>query len=228
MDKRTGEAVTCHKRNGYRFSMITRTIFQGTKVPLNHWFKVGYLMLASKKGVNALQIHRVMFGERSTHDYHTSWFVCMRWRAAMAGDMIQPLTSIVEADETYVGGEDRNRRWDKKSAQQHARRGELKLGQEKFGFGKVGVIVAIERKGNVVARVIGSQDAPTLAGFVRKVVSKKVSLVVTDENQDYSYILRDIKHESVSHSKNVWVRGEVHTNSIESFWSLLKRGVIGT
>jgi len=228
MDKRTGEAVTCHKRNGYRFSMITRTIFQGTKVPLNHWFKVGYLMLASKKGVNALQIHRVMFGERSTHDYHTSWFVCMRWRAAMAGDMIQPLTSIVEADETYVGGEDRNRRWDKKSAQQHARRGELKLGQEKFGFGKVGVIVAIERKGNVVARVIGSQDAPTLAGFVRKVVSKKVSLVVTDENQDYNYILRDIKHESVSHSKNEWVRGEVHTNSIESFWSLLKRGVIGT
>jgi transposase-like protein len=228
VDKQTGEVMLCHKRNGYRFSVITRTIFQDTKIALNLWFKVGYLMLTSKKGVSALQIHRVMFGEHSTHDYHTSWFMCMRWRAAMAGDMYQPLTGVVEADETYIGGKDRNRHWDKKSAQQRAKRGELALGQEKYGYGKVGVIGAIERKGNVVARVIGSQDAPTLSGFVRKVVSKKVSLVVTDENQDYNYISRDIKHEAVSHSKNEWVRGEVHTNSIESFWSLLKRGVIGT
>jgi hypothetical protein len=105
VDQQTGEVVTCHKRNGYRFSVITRTIFQDTKVKLNLWFKVGYLMLTSKKGVSALQIHRVMFGEKSTHDYHTSWFMCMRWRAAMAGDMYQPLTGIVEADETYVAGQ---------------------------------------------------------------------------------------------------------------------------
>jgi hypothetical protein len=227
VDKQTGEVVTCHKRNGYRFSVTTRTIFQDTKIKLNLWFKVGYMMLTSKKGVSALQIHRVMFGEKSTHDYHTSWFMCMRWRAAMPGDMYQPLTGIVEADETYVGGKDRNRNWNKKSAQVRARIGELPLGQEKFGYGKIGVIGAIERKGNVVARVIGSQDAPTLSGFVRKAVSKKVSLVVTDENQDYNYLGREIKHESVGHSKNEWVRGEVHTNSIESFWSLLKRGVIG-
>src|ERR1700730_11191278 len=227
VDKQTGEVVTCHKRNGYRFSVISRTIFQDTKIKLNLWFKVGYMMLTSKKGVSALQIHRIMFGEKSTHDYHTSWFICMRWRGAMAGNMSQPLQGIVEADETYVGGKDRNRHWNKKSAQVRARIGELPLGQEKFGYGKVGVIGAIERKGNVVARVIGSQDAPTLSGFVRKVVSKKVSLVVTDENQDYNYLGRDIRHESVGHSKNEWVRGEVHTNNIESFWSLIKRGVIG-
>ncbi len=159
VDNQTGEVVTCHKRNGYRFSVITRTIFQDTKVKLNLWFKVGYLLLTSKNGVSALQIHRVMFGENSTRDYHTSWFMCMRWRAAMAGDMYQPLTGIGEADETYVGGRDRNRHWNKKSAQQRARRGEPPLGQEKFGHGKVGVIGAIERKGNVVARVIGSRDA---------------------------------------------------------------------
>ena len=89
------------------------------------------------------------------------------------------------------------------------------------------MIGAIERKGNVVARVIGSQDAPTLSGFVRKMVDKKVSLVATDENRDYNYLGRDIKHESISHSKQEWVRGQVHTNSIESFWSLIKRGVVG-
>src|SRR5579875_191198 len=227
-DRETGEITECHKRNGYRSSVITGTIFQDTKIKLNLWFKVGYLMLTAKKGISALQIHRVMFGEDSTHDYHTSWYMCMRWRAAMAGDMYQPLSGIVEADETYIGGKDRNRHWNKKSAQRRAAAGELPLGSEKIGYGKVGIIGAIERKGNVVARVIGSQDAPTLAGFVRRAVNEKVSLVVTDENKDYNYIDRKIRHESVKHSANEWVRGEIHTNNIESFWALLKRGVIGS
>src|SRR5216684_8529453 len=116
LDKQTGEIMACHKRNGYRFSVITRTIFQDTKIALPIWFKIGYLMLTAKKGISALQIHRVIFGEKSTHDYHTSWFICMRWRAAMAGDMYQSLSGVVEADEAYIGGTDRNRHWNKKSA----------------------------------------------------------------------------------------------------------------
>lgn len=227
VDKLTGEIGVCHKRNGYRFSVITGTIFQDTKVALNIWFKIGYLMLTAKKGISALQIHRVMFGENSTHDYHTSWYICMRWRAAMAGDMYQPLSGIVEADETYIGGKDRNRHWKDKSAQKRAAAGELPIGSDKIGYGKVGVIGAIQRKGNVVARVIGSKDAPTLSGFVRRVVDRKVSLVVTDENKDYKYVRADMPHETINHSREEWVRGEVHTNSIESFWSLIKRGVIG-
>lgn len=223
VDKQTGEVMVCHKRNGYRFSVITGTIFEDTKVALNIWFKIGYLMLTAKKGISALQIHRVIYGEKSTHDYHTSWYICMRWRAAMAGDMYQPLSGVVEADETYIGGKDRNRHAWQKSARQR----ELGIGGHRYG--KIGVIGAIERKGNVVARVIGSQDAPTLAGFVRKVVDKKnVRLVVTDENKDYNYVDRNMPHQSVKHSAGEYVRGEVHTNSIESFWSLLKRGVVGT
>jgi IS1 family transposase len=228
VDKQTGEVMLCHKRNGYRFSVTTKTIFEDTKIALNLWFKVGYLMLTSKKGISALQIHRVIFGETSTHDYHTSWYMCMRWRAAMAGDMYAPLSGVVEADETYVGGKDKNRHWNKKSAQRRAAAGELPLGESRYGYGKVGVIGAIERKGNVVARVIGSQDAPTLAGFVRNVVDKKVSLVVTDEHKDYNYVDRNLPHQTIKHSAGEYVRGEVHTNSIESFWSLLKRGVMGT
>ncbi len=223
VDKETGVVMVCHKRNGYRFSVTTKTIFEDTKIALNLWFKVGYLMLTAKKGISALQIHRVIFGERSTHDYHTSWYICMRWRAAMAGDMYAPLSGVVEADETYVGGKDRNRHAWQKSARQR----ELGIGGHRYG--KIGVIGAIERKGNVVARVIGSQDAPTLAGFVRKVVDRKnVRLVVTDENKDYNYVHKDLPHDSVRHSAGEYVRGDVHTNSIESFWSLLKRGVMGS
>jgi ISXO2-like transposase domain/Transposase zinc-ribbon domain len=229
-DAETKETVTCHKRNGYRFSVISGTIFQDTKIPLNIWFKVGFLMLTAKKGISALQVHRVIFGEDSTHDYHTSWYMCMRWRAAMNGDMYQSLGGVIEADETYIGGKDRNRHWNKKGAQRRKAAGVLPLGKrgEKVGYGKVGVIGAIERKGNVVARVIGSQDAPTLAGFVRRAASDRVSLLITDENKDYKYVNREMRHESVKHSKEEWVNGAIHTNNIESFWSLLKRGIVGT
>jgi hypothetical protein len=99
---------------------------------------------------------------------------------------------------------------------------------EAIGYGKVGVIGAIERKGNVVAKVIGSMDAPTLSGFVRKTVSEKVDLLATDENPAYDYVRAGTPHEKVKHSAGEYVRGEVHTNNIESFWSLIKRGVIGT
>jgi hypothetical protein len=145
----------CGKRQGFRFSVISGTIFENTKKPLNLWFKIGYLMLTSKKGISALQIHRVIFGENSTHDYHTSWYICMRWRAAMAGDMYRPLSGEVEVDETYIGGKDRNRHKGKKSAQvRAARKGPQKLG-DAVGFAKVGVIGAIERKGNVVLNRFG-------------------------------------------------------------------------
>ncbi len=155
-------------------------------------------MLTAKKGISALQIHRVIFGENSTHDYHTSWYICMRWRAAMAGDMYQPLSGVVEVDETYIGGKDRNRHWDKKSAQQRKAKGEFDF--DNIGYAKVGVIGAIERKGNVVARVIGSQDAPTLAEFrAPRHRARACELVATDENTAYKLLGRP--HEAVNHSR---------------------------
>src|SRR4029077_9522412 len=105
--------------------------------------------------------------------------------------------------------------------------GELPLG-DKIGYGKVGVIGAIERKGNVVCKIIADAGAETLSGFVRNVVSDKVSLLATDEKQEYRYVDRRMRHAAVHHSQGEYVRGAVHTNNIESFWSLLKRGVVGT
>jgi ISXO2-like transposase domain/Transposase zinc-ribbon domain len=208
------------QKNGYRFSVITGTIFQDTKISLKVWFEVGYLMLTAKKGISSLQVHRVIFGEHSGSDWRTSWYMCMRWRAAMRGEMYK-LDGIVEVDESYIGGKDRNRHKGKKSA-------DLRKAGLATGYAKVGVIGAIARKGNVVARVIGSADAPTLSSFVDKVTSDRVRLVATDENQAYNYVRRGLPHQAINHSQDEWVRGEVHTNSIESFWSLLKRGIVGT
>jgi hypothetical protein len=215
-----GRPVTCDRKNGYRFSVISHTIFQDTKIELKLWFKVGFLMLNAKKGMSSLQVRRVIFGEESGTDWRTCWYMCHRWRAAMRGDAF-PLEGEIEADETYIGGKDRNRHWAKKSRQQR----EAGTG---FGYGKVGVIGAIARKGSVVARVLGDTDAQTKAGFVRSVIADKVDLVATDENIDYKHLGRDVPHEFVTHSRGEYVRGNVHTNNIEGFWSLLKRGVVGT
>jgi hypothetical protein len=204
--------------NGYRFSPLVGTIFENTNVGLGVWFKVIFAMCHSKKGISALQIFRMVGGKYPNKKgaYRTAWYMCMRIRCAMQDPEFRKLFGIVEVDETYIGGKDRNRHWNKKSRQQREAdpRGPL---DEKIGYDKVGVVGAIARKGNVVAKVIGSADARTLAGFVRNVVdSEKVELLATDEKQDYNYVDAKIPHEAVHHSEGEYVRGVVHTNDIES------------
>jgi transposase-like protein len=213
-----GAEVTCHRRNGYRFSVITHTIFEDTKIPLKLWFRVAYLVLTAKKGISALQVHRVIFGEDSTHDYHTSWYMVMRWRAAMKGDALA-LSGEVEIDETFVGGKNRNRHRNKRLP---GTGGEV--------TGKVAVIGAIARKGMVVAKVVQNTDTRTLDSFVRQTVdSDKVELISTDEHPSYRLLKAGgLPHEAVRHGQGEYVRGLVHTNNIESFWSLFKRGIVGS
>lgn len=119
------------KRTPYRFSVTVGTIFENTNYKLLVWFKVLYLMLTSKKGISALQIHR-MIGSGS---YRTAWFICHRLRAGMADPNFRKLMGIVEVDETYVGGLNRNRHWNKKqpgrgpSGKTHGHRCDLPQGQ---------------------------------------------------------------------------------------------------
>jgi transposase-like protein len=203
----------CKLCKNYRFSVISGTIFQDTKYPLKTWFEVLWRMLNSKKGVSALQIQRQI----GSGSYETAWYMCMRLRASMHDPNFRQLMGIVEVDETFIGGKDKNRHWDKKT---HVRGGEKS--------GKVGVIGAISRKGNVVCQIIENTDAITLNAFVRKAVSETVDLVATDEHSGYRFLKEYFPHEAVSHSQGEYVRGEVHTNNLESFWSLFKRGVMGS
>jgi transposase-like protein len=213
-----GKPVTCAKNGGYRFSVITKTIFQDTKIPLDVWFRVAYLMLTSKKGISALQIHRTIFGEDSGSDYRTSWFMCHRLRCAMRGG-IEQLEGEVEVDETWVGGKNVNRHWDKKTP--------WKAGGAESG--KIAVIGAISRKGNVIAKAVDEMGFSTMADFVATAVSTRAKLVATDEHAGYRHLRgHGFVHKTVNHSQHQYVIGSVHTNTIESFWSLLKRGIMGS
>jgi transposase-like protein len=206
-------------RSPYRFALTTRTIFEESKKPLLMWFKVLHLMLTSKKGISALQIHRML----GTGSYQTAWYICMRLRAGMKDPDFRQLMGIVEVDETYIGGKDRNRHWNKRSAQQR----EAGTGGDRFG--KITVVGAIARKGNVVCKMVERTDTEALTGFVREVTKAHATLVITDEWRGYDAIsVYNREHQFVRHTAGEYVRGNIHTQSIESFWSLLKRGVIGT
>ena len=206
----------CGGRAGYRFSVTTHTIFEDTKVSLRIWFKIGYLMITAKKGLSSLQVRRVMFGEDSGTDWRTAWYICHRWRSAMKGDVL-PLDGEIEVDETFVGGKAHN---------MHAK--ERKRAALTGTKGKVAVIGAIARKGMVVAKVIENTDTATLDSFVRQTVSKDVKLLATDEHSGYRLLGNSLPHRVVRHGQGEYVVGTTHTNTIEGFWSLFKRGLIGS
>jgi len=203
----------CAKAGGYRFSVLVGTIFENTNKPLRDWFKVIHLILTSKKGISSLQVMRYMgFGS-----YKTALTMCNRVRAGLSEHKPDKLGGIVEVDETYIGGKDRNKHWDKRSG-----------GTGGTGSGKIGVVGAVQRKGNVVARVIEHFDRDTLVGFIREAVSNKVSLIATDDLRAYEGLDAEFPHGFVRHKAKEYVVGAVHTNTIEGFWSIFKRGVVGT
>jgi IS1 family transposase len=199
--------------DGYRFSHIAGTIFENTNKSLREWYRVIHLMLTSKKGMSALQIYRYMgFGS-----YNTAWLMCHKVRVALMED-IDKLGGIVEVDETFVGGLAKNRHWDKRGGG----------GTGGIGSGKTPIVGAVSRKGNVVARVVANVNSATLTAFVREAASHKVSLLCTDQYPGYNPLDKDYPHATIDHARGQYVIGAIHTQTIEGFWSIFKRGVVGT
>jgi transposase-like protein len=198
-----------------QFTVTIGTIMQGSHITLRQWVQAFYSMCSHKKGVSALQLQRNL----GLHTYKAAWFLAHRIRAAMAeGSLIGRLKGVVECDETYIGGKPRhNKFW---------RNNKSKSGR---GTDKIPVMVLVERKGEAKSKPIVRVDAKHLQSAIRENVSRK-STIITDDWRGYWGVGKKFKggHKIIRHGLGEYVNGEVSTNTAESYFALLKRGVQGT
>lgn len=194
------------------FNVLSGTFMQGTQVPLPKWFAAIAIMVNAKKSVSSPQLARDL---KLTQP--TALFMQKRIRAAMASDHAPLLSGIIEADETYIGG--KPKKSNKKSDDKKNKRGR--------GTKKTPVIGAVERDGKVIAKVADDLTGNGILNFLKNAVNMGESILYTDEYPAYNVIHNYMPHEVINHSIAYSVDG-VNTNTIEGFWSLLKRAWYGT
>jgi transposase-like protein len=193
----------------YQFSATSGTIFHDSHLSLTKWFIATYLMTESKKGISANQLKRIL----GTKSYQTAWYLCHRIRKAMAEIPLEPLQGIVEVDETYIGGK-----------------------QHGFGGGctpnKAMVLGAVQRGGHAHLRL---EKRPASTAVLKQFIDEQIGpnprhvRIMTDEHRGYRRAVPlGTMHQTVNHRRKEWVRGDVHTNSVESAWSLFKRSLVGS
>ena len=194
--------AACRKQ----FSVTVGTVFEGSHIPISKWLMAMFIICSSKKSISANQLHRML-----DITYKSAWFMAHRIRYAMGKDINRPLTGTVEVDETFIGGKGDNRM---KSLRQTP------------------VVALIERGGNMQARVISTVSQHNLSKCLNECVSKE-AVVNTDDHPSYKNPLKTYKrHEVVNHSRKEYTRRNpdgttAGVNYCESFFSLLKRGVVG-
>ncbi len=236
------EGTETHGRTGLyqcrgcrkQFTVTVGTIFEDSKIPLHKWLFAIHLMCSSKKGVSALQVQRELWGENPDKkdkkgrptingSYRTAWFMChrIRWamtQSPMAEALVRKLSGVVEVDETYVGGKT------------NARKGG-RPGKPTEDSNKTPVLALLERGGDVRSFPIPRATLKNIKPIVMEHIDPTTHLV-TDESSIYYMMKPDFaKHSTVNHSKKEYVRKEesfkVTSNTVESFFALLKRSVYG-
>ena len=207
----------CAKAGGYRFSVIAKTIFDNTKIGLKTWFRVIHLMLTSKKGVSSLQIHRMMgFGS-----YSTALYMCHRVRAGLVDPEFRKLMGIVEVDETYRRrqAEAINTRRARAACRQRAR----------SVSDKAAVVGAVEPRRATWSRASSRTPRPIRSPPSSTKPSRPRSACFARMNGSaIGRLKKQYPHKTVDHSEEQYVVGAVHTQTIDGFWSLIKRGMVGT
>ena len=197
-----------------KFTAKVGTIYERSHIPMTKWLLATHLMCASKKGISAHQLHRML-----GLPYKTAWFMAHRIREGMrdlSPGLLGGEGKFVEADETYIGGKERNK---------HARK------RKRIGRGGIGKEIAfalVERGGRVHSQHVPSVNAKTLRPILVAQIDNK-STLVTDDAGQYRHMHRDFaRHEAVNHGIEEYVRGDAHTNTVESYFAILKRGITGT
>ena len=193
----------------YQFSVMSGTIFHDSHLPLPKWFMATYLICESRKGISANQIKR-MLGV----SYKTAWYLCHRIRAAMKEANGADMDGAVEMDETYIGGK--------------------QIGKGVYyGKKQKQVVIGIRERGGEL-RLFHAPNAKskTLAKYISENVSGEVDVLITDEFMGYPEAMRHTgmtdKHKTIEHKRRNYVDGLIHTNTVESAFSLLKRGIVGS
>jgi transposase-like protein len=195
----------------YQFSVTADTQFHDTHLPLFKWFLATFLICQSRKGMSANQLKRML-----RINYRTAWYLCHRIRNAMQATERQPLGGIVEVDETFVGGRQRGH--------QH------KVGHPEC---KKQVVIGIRQRGGEL-RFFHAADVKsgTLAKYIKENISQDVDVIMTDEFGGYPSAVAKAgvfaEHKTVCHRDGECVNGDIYTNTVESAFSLLKRGIVGT
>jgi transposase-like protein len=208
------ECVGCE----YQFTVTSGTIFHDTHLPMPIWFLAVLLICEAKKGMSANQLRRTIWGEHRG-SYKTAWYLCHRIRKAMASAEKVMLDGTLEMDETWVGGRERNPRG---------------AGRIPYAESKKIPVVGIKQRGGEL-RFFKAEDVKsgTLAKYIKENVSEDVDVIMTDEWSAYPGAMKKagvdrVKHQTVNHSAKVYVDGDITTNGIESAFSLLKRGIVGS
>ena len=189
-----------------QFSATEGPIFHKSHLPLNKWFMAIALLVDAKKSMSALQLSRHL-----DCNYRTAWYLAHRIREAMVDANAPKLTGVVEMDETYIGGKQRGHKNKKRNKD---------------------VVIGIRERGGQV-RLVHTKDATTdtLYEVAAQHISKNAEAIMTDENPAYNFRMTQfqrVRHARIKHRDRVYVKGDVHTNTVESAFSLLKRGLIGS